>query len=107
MKTPHWHDFIEDDLGDDTCARPNCGVQVTLEAHMTFSLPCPVSDCSSPKNPDPGCAFAPAGSEPARCLFCGRTGSRDGEVPDTSEIPLDDLRDDFEPEADEDDADTP
>lgn len=48
---------------------------------MTFSLACPAGDCPSPKNPDRGCVFAPAGANPARCLFCGRSGSRDDDVP--------------------------
>jgi len=102
VSTPStWHRFVEDEVGDDTCGR--CHVQVTLEAHMTFSLACPAGDCPSPKNPDRGCVFAPAGSAPARCLFCGRSGARDGEVEDTSTLPLEDLTDD----PDEDLASTP
>lgn len=99
MKTRKWHRFVEDEVGDDTCA--DCAVQVTLEAHMTFSLHCPAGDCSSEKNPDRGCVFTPAGSEPSRCLFCGRSGDRD-TVPDTSVIPPEDLADDDEPQDDED-----
>lgn len=72
MRAKDWHHFRETTDGNDVCAR--CETQVTLDAHMTFTLPCPAGDCPSPKNPDRGCYFVAHGTNPARCLFCGRTG---------------------------------
>lgn len=77
--TKQWHPFREDDFGDDKCGR--CAATVTLEAHMTFTLPCPVPACPSAQNPDTGCAFAPNESRNnlSTCLYCGRPGEREGE----------------------------
>lgn len=77
--TKKWHPFREDEFGDDRCG--GCGVTVTLDAHMTFTLQCPVPACPSDKNPDIGCAFAPneKRSNLSNCLYCGRVGERAGE----------------------------
>jgi hypothetical protein len=81
MTTPtkKWHDFREDEFGEDVCR--GCGCTVTLEGHMTFTLPCPVPACTSPKNPDSGCAFSPNARRDnlSSCLYCGRPGERAGE----------------------------
>lgn len=75
--TPKWHDFSEDEFGDDRC--DVCRVQVTLDAHMTFTLLCPTAPCLGDKNPDDGCAFVARPSGTSVCMYCGRIGERQGE----------------------------
>lgn len=78
MTTRVWHNFRDTADGDDQCTR--CEVVVTVEAHMTFTHPCPVPDCANPKNPDRGCVFIPKGDGPCVCIYCGRSGDRDHEL---------------------------
>jgi hypothetical protein len=77
--TNTWHRFQDTDEGDDRCDR--CACVVSLEAHMTFTLPCPVPACTSKSNPDAGCLFAPGKAGVATCVYCGHSGTREGDAP--------------------------
>jgi hypothetical protein len=74
VSAKNWHHFRENEVGDDVCTR--CEVQVTLEAHMTFSRPCPTPPCPAKANPDTGCLFSPRRSAVSACVFCGNPGSQ-------------------------------
>jgi hypothetical protein len=93
-----WHKFDETEDGDEQCTR--CRVIVSVEAQMTFSIPCPAGDCSaSRKNPDDHCVFVPRHSGPSCCIYCGRQGDREPLPEDLLEefaaglIPLSDYLD--------------
>ena len=77
--TTNWHRFVETAEGDEQCS--SCDCVVSIEAHLTFTLPCPVPPCSSRANPDTGCVFVPGRGEVAACIYCGHRGSRDGDAP--------------------------
>lgn len=88
-QTPKWHQFRDTEDGDDQCARPGCRVVVTLEAHMTFTHPCPVPMCTSPKNPDDGCLMTAHRDGASRCLYCGRSGRAGDRDDEAAEDTLD------------------
>lgn len=82
--TPRWHQFHETEDGDDACS--SCGVVVTLDAHMTFTHPCPVPPCTGKQNAGDGCVMHPYRDGPCRCLYCGRSGDRDHETVETDHL---------------------
>lgn len=75
--TPKWHQFHDNEDGDDTCSR--CLVVVTIEAHETFTHPCPVPRCTGKQNSGDGCVMSPYRGGTCRCLYCGRVGRRGAE----------------------------